>query len=368
MNYLLFLGKFVAPTATAFAAIAGVASYLMERKVIKKEQKKLSVDKIRTSLKILRDESQFLTSYLGKDDLNSPIFLATSEIRYEINKRLVGGIGVTVTPAIFLDHLEKNNVIYFCILAGWQNSIFTRKIDRAIDNIKKVEPSLKGKFSVIGDFGKFMAIFIQKKFSPSMYFPFWENAVKNIPDETMPFQKMLDAFENELLKLTFQHFRSNNYHKMVDSFNVFLNTLTLVLLEIKKYDVLYQLSIEHSPNVNLNLIKDLSSNLNLKYSAEDYDSITFYLIKELSDKQVELENALDSLEQDIVEYVDMVLFKNYKEARDNVLKDIESFILNGDTKEEIANNAFKERFRVVKEVTSTEKKTDKNISSKNGNK
>ncbi len=127
MDYLLFLGEFVAPVATAFAAMAGVATYLMERKEIKSEQRKASVYKIRTSLKTLRDESQFLTSYLGKDDLNSPIFLATSEIRYEINKRLVGGIEATVTPAIFLEHLEKNNVIYFCILAGWQNSIFTHK-------------------------------------------------------------------------------------------------------------------------------------------------------------------------------------------------------------------------------------------------
>ncbi|MDM8565845.1 hypothetical protein QUF74_09350 [Candidatus Halobeggiatoa sp. HSG11] len=350
MNYLLFLGKFVAPTATALAAMAGVASYLMERKEIRKEQKKLAVDKVRNSLKILRDESQFLTSYLGKDDLNSPIFLATSEIRAEINKRLVGGIGAKVTPAVFLDHLEKNNVIYFCILAGWQNSIFTRKIERSIENIKKVEPSLKGKFSVIGDLGKFMAIFIQKKFSPSMYFPFWKEAVQNIPDQSIPFQEMLDAFENELLKLTFQHFRGNNYHKMVDSFNIFLNTLTLVLLKIKNYDVLYQLSKEHSPNVNLNLVKDLSSSLNLKYSAEEYDSITFALLKELSDKQIELENALDSLEQDIVDNVDRTIFDNYKQARDNVLKDIESFIIKDDEREKEANKIFKKRFETNHEI------------------
>ncbi len=210
-----------------------------------------------------------------------------------------------------------------------------------------------------------MAIFIQKKFSPSMYFPFWEDAVNNIPNQTMPFQKMLDAFENELLKLTFQHFRSNNYHKMVDSFNIFLNTLTLVLLKIKDYDVLYQVSKAHSPNVNLNLIKDLSSNLNLKYSAEDYDSITFFLIKELSDKQIELENALDSLEQDIIEHTDTVLFKNYKTARDDVLKNIESFILKGDDKERLANHAFKEKFRAVKKNITTEEEANKDSSSKN---
>ena len=107
MTYLLFLGKFLAPTTTALAAMTGVASYLIERKEIRKDQKKIVVDKVRTSLKVLRDESQFLTSYLGKDDLNSPIFLATSEIRAEINKRLAGGIKTTVTPELFLEHLER---------------------------------------------------------------------------------------------------------------------------------------------------------------------------------------------------------------------------------------------------------------------
>ena len=231
---------------------------------------------------------------------------------------------------------------------GWQNSIFTRKIEYSIDNIKKLEPSLKGKFSIIGDLGKFMAIFIQKKFSPSMYFPFWKDAIQNIPNQKMSFQEMLNAFENELLKATFQHFRDNNYHKMVESFNSFLNTLTLVLLKIKDHELLYQLSKEHSPNINLNLVKDLSSHLNLKYSAEEYDSITFELIRELSDKQAELKEALDNLEQSIADQADPTLFRNYKEARDNVLKDIESFIIKDDEKEKEANRIFKKNFDAKK--------------------
>jgi hypothetical protein len=136
------------------------------------------VDRIRNSLKTLRDESQFLASHLGKDDLNFPIFLATSEIRAEMTRRLVE-VKQNMTLADFSEHLKKSNVMYFCILAGWQNSIFTQQIAHSIERIKKVESSLTGRFAVIGAFGKFMAIFIQKKFSPSMYFPFWKEALEN---------------------------------------------------------------------------------------------------------------------------------------------------------------------------------------------
>ena len=61
---------------TATAAAVAVFSYLRNRKKEDNEKKKIVVNEIRNALKILRDESQFLASYLGKDDLNSPLFLA----------------------------------------------------------------------------------------------------------------------------------------------------------------------------------------------------------------------------------------------------------------------------------------------------
>jgi hypothetical protein len=357
MNVFIFLGKFFAPIATiatAAAALVGVVSYVRNRKKEVHEQKKLVVDGIRNSLKTLRDESQFLASYLGKDDLNSPIFLATSEIRAEMSRRLAEA-NKNMTLADFSEHLKKSNVMYFCILAGWQNSIFTQKIGHSIEQIKKVEFSLTGKFTVIGALGKFMAIIIQKKFSPSMYFPFWQEALENTQEtftdqedqepEKITVQKILNVFENELLKATFQHFRKNNYHEMVASFNSLINVLTLVILEIQDEETLYKLAKASSPSINLNQVKDLSSSLDLAYSEED-SSKTFVLIGELSKRRTEMEEALDNLEIEIENKVKPKLFGKYKALRKQVAKEIESYIIKDDKKEKEANTNFKKSFEV----------------------
>ncbi len=356
MNVFIFLGKFFTPiatVATALAAVVGVVSYVRNREKEVHEQKKLVVDGIRNSLKTLRDESQFLASYLAKDDLNSPIFLATSEIRAEMSRRLLEA-DKNMTLAYFSKHLEKTNVMYFCILVGWQNSIFTQKIDHSIEQIKKVESSLTGKFAVIGALGKFMAIFIQKKFSPSMYFPFWKDALENtlrhetfivqVP-EKITVQEILNVFENELLKVTFQHFRKNNYHKMVESFNSLINVLTLAILEIKDEETLYKLAKASSPSINLNQVKNLSSSLDLAYSEED-SSNTFALIEELSKRRTEMEEALDSLEIEIENKVKPKLFGKYKALRKRVARDIESYIIKDDKREKEANTEFKKSFDV----------------------
>jgi len=353
MNVLL-IGKIFTPiatVATALAAVLGVYSYWKNHKKEVHEQKKLVVDGIRHSLNILRDESQFLASYLAKDDLNSPIFLATSEIRAEMNRRLLGD-DKNMTLADFSKHLEKTNVMYFCILVGWQNSIFTQKIDQSIEKIKKVEASLTGKFAVIGALGKFMAIFIQKKFSPSMYFPFWEEALQNTEEifkgqepEKIRVQEILNVFEDELLKTTFQHFRKNNYHKMVESFNSLINVLTLAILEIKDEETLYKLAKASSPSINLNQVKNLSSSLDLAYSEEDA-SKTFVLIEELSKRRTEMGEALNNLEIDIENQVKPKLFDKYKALKEQVARDMESYIIKDDKKEKEANTNFKKSFDV----------------------
>jgi len=338
--------------------MVGVASYLSNRKKEVREQEKLVVDGIRNSLKNLRDESQFLASYLAKDDLNSPIFLATSEIRAEMNRRLAEA-NKNMTLTDFSEHLKKTNVMYFCILVGWQNSIFTQKINHSIEQIKKVESSLTGKFTVIGALGKFLAIFIQKKFSPSMYFPFWKEALENTQQtfkdqepEKITLQEILNVFEDELLKATFQHFRKNNYHEMVASFNSLINLLTLVILEIKDEETIYKLAKASSPSINLNQVKNLSSSLDIAYSEED-SSKTFKLFGELNKRRTEIEEALDNLEKEIKNQVKPKLFDKYKVLRKQVAEDIESYIIKDDKKEKEANTNFKKSFEVNVKASAT---------------
>jgi len=357
------LGNVLTPLSsilTAAAAAVAVFSYLRNRKKEDNEKKKIVVDEIRNALKILRDESQFLASYLGKDDLNSPLFLATSEIRAEISRRLVE-TNNNMTLKDFSKYLENSNVIYFCILTGWQNSIFTQKVNNSIEKIKEIEFSLTGKFVVIGALGKFLAIFIQKKFSPSMYFPFWKEALEKTEEsfkeqvpEKITVPEILNVFEDELLKATFQHFRKNNYHKMVESFNSLINLLTLVILDIEDEKILYDLAKASSPNINLNQLKNLSSSLDSAYSEEDYSN-TFVLIEELSKRRGEIEEALDNLEEKIKNDVKPKLFGKYQELRKQVVKDIESYIIKDDKKEKEANTNFKERFDVVASVREAKK-------------
>jgi hypothetical protein len=352
MSFLISLGKIFSPVATvatAAAAVVGVISYKNNRKKEVCEQKKKLANEVRNALKTLRNESQFLASYLGKDDLNSPLFLATSEIRAEMARRLAE-TNMTVTE--FSEHLEKSNVMYFCILTGWQNSRFTQEINNAIEKIKTVEFSLTGKFAVIGALGFFMVIFIQKKFSPAMYFPFWKealektrchNAFKEQVSEKRTVQEILNVFEDELLKATFQHFRKNHYHKMVESFNSFINLLTLAILEIKNNEILYQLADAPSPGINLNQVKNLSSSLDLAYSEEDY-SKTFVLIEELSKRRIEIDKALDNLETEIKDHVKPKLFDKYKFFRKQITKELESYIIKDDKTEKEANTNFRNRF------------------------
>jgi isoleucyl-tRNA synthetase len=347
MSFLISLGKIFSPVATvatAAAAVVGVISYKNNRKKEVCEQKKKLANEVRNALKTLRNESQFLASYLGKDDLNSPLFLATSEIRAEMARRLAE-TNMTVTE--FSEHLEKSNVMYFCILTGWQNSRFTQEINNAIEKIKTVEFSLTGKFAVIGALGFFMVIFIQKKFSPAMYFPFWKealektrchNAFKEQVSEKRTVQEILNVFEDELLKATFQHFRQNNYHQMVDSFNSFINFLTLPSLKTTDNDIIYQLATAEMPyhSMNLNKLKNLSSSLN---STVCFD-------EELKKIWIEIEVALGKLEPDLKKHLPE-LFGKYKFLRKQITKDIESYIdiiEDNKTEEKKANTEFSEQF------------------------
>jgi hypothetical protein len=97
---------------------------------------------------------------------------------------------------------------------------------------------------------------------------------------TVTVQEILNVFEDELLKATFQHFLKNSYHEMVASFNSLINVLTLVILEIQDEETLHKLASASSPSINLNQVKNLTSSLDLAYS-EEGSSKKFVLMKKL---------------------------------------------------------------------------------------